>query len=691
LLEACRIVGAVQGIEFKLPPAQLHALGVRDPLGELVRASGVRSRAVTLRPGWWRGDHGPLLGFLGKELRPVALMPTPAGGYEIRDPSGARADTVDVAAAGRIAPTAYAFYRTFGAAAVRIADLLRFAGRGLRRDLTWIAVMGGLGGLVGLVGPYLNQPLFDDAIPNAERAQVLQIVFALLGAALAGAMFDVTQSLSVLRVEGTVDQAAQAGVWDRLLRLPAPFFRRYTAGDLTLRAGAVGAIRAAVAGTTVNGLLAATFSLTSLALLLSLSVPLAALTLVLALLLVLLMLPGTWLKLRLERGIAEAGGRLSGTVFQLLTGVAKLRVSAAEGRAFALWARQYARQERMVLRMGSTEAYLNVVLTVFPLVASMALFLAVAAARGEGRLTTGEFLAFNAAFGTFLGGATGIFYALTDALEALPLYERLAPILETETESPAGRANPGPLSGRIELSGVFFRYGSESPQVLHDVSIEVRPGEFVAIVGASGSGKSTLLRLLLGFERPTAGSVFYDGQDLSGLDVGAVRRQMGVVLQNGQLLGGDIYTSVSGVAQLPVAEVLDALRACGLEEDVQAMPMGVYSVLPEGGSTLSGGQRQRLMLARAVAARPRLLLLDEATSALDNRSQAIVTASMEALKITRVVIAHRLSTIVSADRIYVLDAGRVVQRGTYAELMAQDGLFRRLASRQTTGDASPEG
>ena len=684
LLAACQIIGRSMGIEFVAHAAAQHGRPQIDPLGNIVRASGIRTRAVALRSGWWCGDHGPLLAFAGDERRAVALMPTGNGGYDLHDPGRGELQRIDAKLASNIAPIAFTFYRTLGARALKTFDLIRFATRGLGRDFVLIAMLGALGGLAGLVGPYLTEPLFNDAIPSADRIQVLQVVIALLAATLAETLFGITRNLSVLRVEGLADLSAQSGVWDRLLRLPVPFFRSYSVGDLALRANAIDAIRSAIAGTTVNTLLSAVFSLISLALLFHFSVMLASITLVLVAVLVMLMIPGTWIKLRFERQATEVSGQLSGLVFQLLTGIAKLRVSATEGRAFSRWARLYAVQERTVLQSNLADGYLEVLIGVFPILASFVLFLAVATQGHDGNaLTTGAFLGFNAAFGTFLGAVLGVFSTVVGTLKTLPLYERLRPVLNTEPEVTTGRADPGLLAGRLEVSGVSFRYAEHSPLVLQDVSVQIRPGEFIAFVGTSGSGKSTLMRLLLGFERPTTGSIFFDGQDLAGLDVGAVRRQMGVVLQNSQLLGGDIFSNICGAAPLAIKDVMEALRACGMEEDIKAMPMGVHTVLPEGGITLSGGQRQRLLLARAVAMRPRILLLDEATSALDNRNQALITASLDALKVSRVVVAHRLSTVINADHIYVFDAGRIVQSGTYAELIAQEGLFRRLASRQT--------
>jgi ATP-binding cassette subfamily C protein len=299
-------------------------------------------------------------------------------------------------------------------------------------------------------------------------------------------------------------------------------------------------------------------------------------------------------------------------------------------------------------------------------------------------MQTGQFLAFSTSFAQFLGATLALSAALTSTLAVIPLYERAKPILETVPESGEGQHAPGELSGAIDISGVSFRYSADGPEILSDVSINIHAGEFVALVGPSGCGKSTLCRLLLGFERPQAGAIYYDGQDFTGLDKVAVRRQLGVVLQNGRLMAGDVYTNIVGASPLSMDDAWEAARLAGLEEDLRNMPMGMHTVISEGASTISGGQKQRLMVARAIVRKPRILLFDEATSALDNRTQAIVAASIAELKATRIVVAHRLSTVVGADRIFFIEGGRVVETGTYEELMQLNGRFTALAERQLT-------
>jgi ATP-binding cassette subfamily C protein len=294
----------------------------------------------------------------------------------------------------------------------------------------------------------------------------------------------------------------------------------------------------------------------------------------------------------------------------------------------------------------------------------------------------GDFLSFNSALGQFNAAMLGLMGAMSQIITMVPLYKRAAPILHAVPETRADSIDPGELSGHIELSNVTFRYLPDMPPVLNDLSITIRPGEYVAFVGSSGSGKSTILRLMLGFETPEAGGVYFDGQDLSGLDIGAVRRQIGVVLQGSKLGSGSIFDNIVGSAPLSQDDAWQAAREAGLEQDIKDLPMGMHTMLSEGASTLSGGQRQRLMIARALVLRPRILMLDEATSALDNYTQSVVNQSLDKQNLTRIVVAHRLSTIINAHRIVVLKQGQIVETGRYSELMARDGEFAALARRQ---------
>jgi ATP-binding cassette subfamily C protein len=380
-----------------------------------------------------------------------------------------------------------------------------------------------------------------------------------------------------------------------------------------------------------------------------------------------------------QRVLADVEGQISGMVFQFLNGISKFRAAGVENRAFTEWARRFSVQRQLSFHAGLINNRLTVFNSIFPILAAMLIF---AFALQDTEMTTGTFLAFFAAFTQFLLAVLTLSNALVVLFEVVPTYERLKPITTSTPEVDETKASPGTLTGEIEISRVSFRYTADGPQILHDVSFQIQAGEFVAIVGPSGSGKSTLLRLLLGFEQPEAGALYLDGQDLNNLDITAVRQQLGVVLQNGQVMTGDIFSNIIGVANLTLEDAWAAAEVAGLKYDIENMPMGMHTLVSEGGSTLSGGQRQRLLIARAIARKPRILFFDEATSALDNQTQAAVSSSLENLDATRIVIAHRLSTIINADRIFVMDKGRIVQQGKYADLIREPGLFADLARRQ---------
>ncbi|MET0399634.1 MAG: NHLP bacteriocin export ABC transporter permease/ATPase subunit [Longimicrobiaceae bacterium] len=681
LVTAFRLVAGAAGIDAE-PPSRWQALRCRDPLDSLARACRVRVRRVALRGEWWRGDAGPMLGRVEEDGRPVALLPSPRGGYELHDPREPRPSRVTAEAAAGLAPFAAVVYRSFPAEPVGLWQVLRFGLHGCRRDL--LAVLGAslASAALGLVPALAIGVLFSGVIPGAERGQLLQLTLVLLVSAVSTAGFAAVRGTALLRIEARVGSTLQAAVWDRLLALPLPFFRGYSAGDLAVRAMGIEEIRRALSGAVVTALLGGVFSLANLALLFHYDAPLAVLAAAMVAAALAAYAGVGWLQLRHQRAVLRLHGRTSGTVLQLLGGIAKLRMAGAEVHAFGLWARLFSEQRREQLRARGLGNWLGLFNAVCPVVCTLVLFAAGTRGAAGEPLGTGAFLGFMAAFNVCLAGALASGTALIGALAAIPLYEHARPILDASPEVHAGKHDPGELSGAVELQHVTFSYAADGPAVLHDVSLRVRPGEFVAFVGPSGSGKSTLLRLLLGFETPEAGSVSYDEHDLEGLDAQAVRRQVGTVLQDGVLLSGSIFDNIAGASAASHDDAMEAARLAGLDADVRQMPMGLHTFVGDGGKTLSGGQRQRLMIARALLNRPRILLLDEATSALDNRTQAVVAESLARLKATRIVVAHRLSTVMGADRVYVVDGGRIVETGTPRELLDRRGLFHELARRQ---------
>lgn len=660
--------------------AQALQAPLAERVGRLCRQAGVGQRRVALDGvGWWRQPGVPLLAFRRDTGEPVALLPR-RGGYHVVSAAAPKGQPLDAAGAAALAPDAVMLYRSFGPEPVTMWKLLRFGLLGSQPDLLRVALFGALGGLLGLLTPMATRLLTDSVIPSASASQLAQLVLMLVTGALAIATFEFTRAIAMLRVESWLGQVSQAAVIDRLVNLPVPFFRQYAAGDLAQRASGVDSILLVLTGTVQSALLGWLFGLFSLAYLFYIDLRLAALATLLVVVSLVVALALNLLRLRLERRTHQLQGDIASLLLQLLTGIGKLRGSGAEPRAFARWATAFTRQKALDLRIRNLATWLQVWDSGYLVVCSMVVFGLLVFLPLE--IGTGGFLAFQNAFGQFMAATLGMTAAVTASLNVVPLYERARPILEAVPETSELKAAPGQLQGRVEISKLRFRYAPDAPWVLDDVSIRIEPGQFVAIVGASGSGKSTLLRLLLGFERPSAGAIFYDGKDLSGLDVTAVRRQFGVVLQNGKLVPGDIRSNIAGSAPVQTDTVWAAVDAAGLRADIEAMPMGLHTVITEGGSTLSGGQRQRLMIARALVRQPRILLFDEATSALDNQTQAVVAASVARLRATRIVIAHRLTTVAGADCIHVMDNGRIVESGTYDALMARGGRFAELARRQ---------
>ncbi|MBW4620250.1 MAG: NHLP bacteriocin export ABC transporter permease/ATPase subunit [Cyanosarcina radialis HA8281-LM2] len=680
LLVAAGAVGRALGINIR-PPAKSENLGrVKDPLEAIARASRIRIRRVLLSDRWWQKDCGPLLAYLGEDRHPVALLPQ-GNHYEIFNPVERTRIPVSDSTAQHLAPEAWMFYRFLPDTNAPAWDLLKFALKGRGKDLTLIVLAGVAATLLGMLTPQATAILIDRAIPDANRSLLLQMGLGLLAASFGAASFELVQNFATLRLETISEADTQAAVWDRLLNLKVSFFRQYTSGDLRNRVSAISKIRQRLSGTTLHTLFNSFFSLLNLALLFVYSPPLALVAVVVALIAIVVTGISGLITRRQIIPLQKLEGEILGLMVQAIGGISKLRVAAAENRAFAYWAKKYRQQLNLTLTTQAVEDRLAAFNVMLPTVSAIIIFWLASNLIGEG-LSTGTFLAFNAAFGIFISGATGLSNTAIDVLEILTLWEQAKPILAAKSEVDESKTDPGRLLGGIKLDRVTFRYRSDGPLTLSEVTIAVAPGEFIALVGPSGSGKSTLIRLLLGFETPESGTIYYDGQDLSGLDISAVRRQLGVVLQNGRIDSASIFENIASNALVTMDEVWEAARMAGLADDIRAMPMGMHTVISEGGTNLSGGQRQRLLIARALVLKPRILLLDEATSALDNRTQQIVIESLESLQVTRIVIAHRLSTIRQADRIYAIEAGRVVQQGTFEELAQAEGLFARLIARQ---------
>ncbi len=593
---------------------------------------------------------------------------------------------MNAAAAAGIAAGGVALYPPLPDDAGSARTVLRFALFRTHRDLRTVCAVGALAGLAALLVPVLTGQLLGRFIPRADYGSWLAALGALALVGLGNAVFGVVQGLAVLRMEGRIDERLQAAIWSRLIALPCRFFRDFSAGDLADRAGSVGDVREMLTGAAVQAAMSGLFSMFSLLLLFVYSWRLALIASAMLLAMAIATSFCSYRQFRHYREMFRTRGAISGFAFQMINGLSKLRVANAATYALARWARQFSEQKQAALaarRWAAGQHALNALLQPLALVFIYG-FVHYGGPPDEARpaLDLAAFLSFNTAFGQLTAAVNNLAIAATTVVSIVPLLERVRPILAARPENADGGEDPGDLQGGIEFANVAFRYGAQAPNAVEDVSFRVDPGEYVAFVGPSGCGKSTLFRLLLGFEQPASGSVFLDGRDLAGLDPVAIRRYMGVVPQNGQLVAGNIYENIAGMSPLGVDGAWAAARAAALDEDIRAMPMGMQTVVASQGSALSTGQKQRLLIARALARRPRILLLDEATSALDNRAQATVQASLRKLSATRVVIAHRLSSIRDVDRIYVMDGGRIVESGRYDDLMRRAGVFAALSRRQ---------
>ncbi|MDD3311173.1 NHLP bacteriocin export ABC transporter permease/ATPase subunit [Pseudodesulfovibrio sp.] len=683
-IEAVRLVAGRLGARVEAPPRLRPDLD--GQVEDILSRNGFFSREVDLSGEWFADDSGPLLGFMasGRGREAVALLPGRKG-YVLADPSGGRRKvTPELAAA--LEGRALQFYPPLPDGADSPLALARFACRGCGRELALVAAMGFFGGLAGFGLPLAMSATVDRVIANGEYGMLGQIVFGLLMLALGAGVFRMVKSAALLRGQTLAQVALQSAMFGRLLRLPMAFHRRFAAGDLSNRAMAVDDIRHSLSGTMLAGLLSSAFALTSLALLAVFSWKLSLV--VLGIVAASLALTGLSLKrqARAQGRAQDAIGHLAGLELQLVTGVNKLRAAGAEAGAFARWMENFAELRRIAYAIGRGRNAVTVHATGLPLFCSIAVFGLFILSGLYRELSLGSFLCFNAALGQLTGAVASLAQAGTSLLFLQPLYRRAKPILEARPESHAALEDPGPLLGAVEAVGVDFAYPGAAGPTLRQVGFRAAPGEFVAIVGPSGSGKSTLLKLLLGFHQPSAGAVLYDGKPLRRLDPVKVRRQIGSVIQNGELIQGNIYFNIMGAARdADEEDAWEAARLAAVDDDIRAMPMGMHTFVPHGGSTFSGGQRQRIMLARALSRKPRVFLLDEATSSLDNASQATVMRNLRGLNATRIVVAHRLSTVRDADRIYVMDRGAVVESGTFGQLMERDGLFARLASRQMDG------
>jgi NHLM bacteriocin system ABC transporter ATP-binding protein len=676
---ACALVAKATGTEVPQARAEPSAT-TGDPVLPIAQASRLPARPVTLPARWWRQNMGPLVGYLGPQRRPVALLWRRRGYVADDVTAGRRRVTRELAE--QFQPDAVMFYRKLPDKPMGGWRLTWFAVRGTRADVSRLFLGGVMTFLLGLGVPILSGKVLGEFVPQGRADLLVQACIAVLVASVVGASFSVLSSLALLRLEGRLDATLQAAVWDRLLRLPVSFYSRYTTGELANAAMGISTIRTVLSGIANAVFSASMLAVVNLGLMLWYDPLLGAFAVGLVVVHTTVFLVIRLRLINAQKQLIDLEYKLSNQVFQTLRGLPKLRVAAAEGFAYAHWGTSFARNRSLSLRVKRSQNLVAAVDVIYVPFGAMLLF-ALLAGPARGTLTVAQFLTFVTAFTIVLSAMSQITTAIATGGIVVPIFDKVKPVLNEQPEVAVQSTTPGRLSGDIDLAEVSFRYAEGAPLVLHNVSLHIRAGEFVAVVGATGCGKSTLLRLLIGFNQPSAGSVRFDGVALTQLDVAEVRRQCGIVLQHSAPFAGTVLRNICGPGSHTVDEAWEAARMAGLDEDIRKMPMGMQTLLSDGGTELSGGQRQRLMIAQALIRQPRILLFDEATSALDNATQSIVAESTRTLSVTRVVIAHRLSTIMHADRVVVMDRGRIVESGAPDELLADEkGMFAQLVERQ---------
>lgn len=652
---------------------------ISDQIDHMCRPAGIMYRPVRLEKGWYRNTVGAMLGKL-KTGEVVALIPDRFGKYGFYDPETHKRVRLGRRTQELFEEDAYCFYKPLPLKKIGITELVRYILSA--RDLSviiYIAAVTLLATLVGMIIPGITKILFSDVLESKSIQLLLSVAFFYACTSLSIMLIRGIKSLLMSRISEQMDVQVQAAATARVLSLPPGFFSRYSSGEIVSRAQSINSLCTTLTQTFLSTGLTSLFSLLYITQIFVYAKELVVPALCVTLLTLVFSAASSLMQMKISRRQMELASRMSGVTYQILTGVQKIRLSGSEKRVFSRWLEHYTEDIRLAYDPPKFLLFNSVILTAISLAGTIVMyFFAV-----KSNISVADYTAFNSAYGMLSGAimsAAGI--ALTTA-KIRPILETAKPILDAEPEISEGRQSITKVSGGIELSHVSFRYADNSPLVVDDLSMKIRPGQYVAIVGKTGCGKSTLLRLLLGFEKPQKGAVYYDGRDLETIDLGSLRRKIGVVTQNGRLFQGDIYSNiVISAPHLSVEEAWKAAEIADIADDIRKMPMGMHTVISEGSGGISGGQKQRLMIARAVASEPKILMFDEATSALDNITQKKVSEALDGLKCTRIVIAHRLSTIRRCDRIIVLDRGKIIEDGTYDELLARQGSFYELVERQ---------
>ena len=659
---------------------------VNEQLEYILRPYGIMRRTVRLEDGWYRDAIGVMLGSFRESGKAVALIPGGLSGYTYYDPETGRRKRIGRKEQHLFGEEAVVFYKPFPLKKLSLSALTGYIVRTLSAsDYIMIALATLALSLLGMLSPVISKLLFAQVLPSGSVRLLMAMAVFSVCVSVSMLLVSAVRDMLLARIETKLSISVDAAAMMRIMSLPADFFRSYSAGELANRVSQIGVLCRMLVSTVLSTGFTTLFSLIYISQIFAYAPALVTPALVVILATVVLSLLSSLIQMKVSARQMELSGKESGMTYALISGIQKIKLAGAEKRAFARWGDLYAESARLAYDPPVFLKLNSVISLAISLTGTIVMYY-MAVRSG---VSVADYYAFSTAYGMVSGAFMSLAGIALSAAQIRPILAMVKPFFDEVPEISDGKQVLTRLSGGIELSHVSFRYSDDMPLVIDDLSLKIRPGQYVAIVGKTGCGKSTLLRLLLGFEKPQKGAVYYDGRDLEKIDLRSLRRRIGVVTQNGKLFQGDIYSNiVISAPWLTQQDAWEAAELAGIAEDIRKMPMGMNTVISEGSGGISGGQKQRLMIARAVAPKPRVLMFDEATSALDNVTQKKVSDALEQLKCTRIVIAHRLSTIRQCDRIIVLDNGKIAEDGTYDELIAADGAFAELVARQRLDTAS---
>lgn len=657
---------------------------IEEQLEYLMRPYGIMRRTVKLEDNWYKDAIGAMLAVRKSDGSVVALIPAGISGYTFWDKERGKRVRVNSKNQELFETEAIVFYKSFPLKRVGVSELLHFMRQTLSlSDFIWIALATFAVTLFGMLLPKLNNLLFTNVIESGSKRLLFALSVFMFCVVVSQMLITAVRELITARINTKMNVAVQAATMMRILSLPSDFFKKYSSGDLFSRWQQMNTLCDLLVSSVLTAGLTSVFSLVYISQIFVYAPALVIPALCVIGATILLSVISAFMQMRLSEKKMKLASKESGMSYALISGVQKIKLAGAEKRAFARWGNLYAKEAKLAYNPPVFLKINNVISTAITLIGTLVMYYM--AVRSQ--VSVADYYAFNTAYGMVSGTFVSLVGVALTMSEIKPILELVKPILQTVPEVSQGKQVITKLSGGIELNNVSFRYNENMPLVVDNLSLKIRPGQYVAIVGATGCGKSTLMRLMLGFETPDRGAVYYDGKDLATIDLKSIRKKIGVVMQEGKLFQGDIYSNiVISAPHLTMDDAWEAAELAGIAEDIRRMPMGMYTMISEGSGGVSGGQRQRLMIARAIAPKPKILMFDEATSALDNLTQKRVSQSLDSLNCTRIVIAHRLSTIQQCDRIIVLDKGKIVEDGQYEELLEKNGFFAELVARQRLDD-----